>query len=272
MTPVSGHNRPENGDESNPVQPDGTQAVVRAVRLLKAIAKSRHPLSLDELAKDLGLAKPTAHRILSALIREEMVEQHPATRFFIPGRESLALSANAIQHHDLRSLARPVLEKLVLLSGETATLEIPVRTEMLILDEVMSSSLVGAHAEIGTRWPMYATSSGKITLSTFSEKDISAYMKHPRIALTKATLVSEEKLMEELEKARQNRYAIAEGELQSTFSAVSAAIKDVNGKVVATISIGGPGDRLNRSSLRRFGSMLWVEAQKLERPASMVTG
>ena len=255
-----------------PRPPSGTQAVVRAIHLLKAITQSSHPVSLDLLSNELGLSKPTAHRILSALISEGMVRQDPATRCFAPGPESLALSANAIRQHDLRSLARPVLEKLVLQYGETTTLEIRVGSEMLILDEVVSSQLVGAQAEIGTRWPIYATSSGKIALSTLSPTEISAYLKLARQALTDRTLVSKKKLLDELDRAQKDGYAIVEGELQMGFSAVSAAIGDENGRALATLSIGGPGDRLNRSTLRRLGSVLCEEAQELERPGRVMAG
>ena len=257
---------------SRPRAPDGTQAVVRAIHLLKAITQSPHPPSLDDLSSELGLSKSTAHRILSALISEGMVRQDPATRCFIPGHESLALSANAIRQHDLRSLARPVLEKLVQQYGETATLEIRVGSEVLILDEVVSSQLVGAQAEIGTRWPMYATSSGKIILSTLSPTEISAYLKLPRQALTDRTIVSKKKLLEELGKAQKDGYATVEGELQMGFNAVSAAIGDENGQALATLSIGGPGNRLNRSMLLRLGPVLYEEVRKLERPGRMVAG
>lgn len=252
--------------------PDGTQAVVRAIHLLKAISRSPKPLSLDKLSSELELSKPTAHRILSALISEGMVRQDPTTRCFTPGDESLALSANAIRRHDLRSLARPVLEKLVQQYGETATLEIRIGFYMLILDEVVSSQLVGAQAEIGTRWPMYATSSGKITLSTLGPTEISAYLKLPRQALTDRTVLSEKKMLDELDRATKDGYATVEEELQKGFSAVSAAITDGNGRTLATLSIGGPSNRMSRTQLRKLGTILTAEAQILKQTAMMVAG
>jgi len=258
---------PQENTKANP--PGGTQAVVRAIHLLKTVVQSSDPVSLDDLSKALDLSKSTAHRILSALISEGMIKQDPTTRLFTAGQESLALSAHAIRQHDLRSLARPVLEKLALKYGETATLEIPIRTEMLILEEVLSSRLVGARAEIGTRWPMYATSSGKVTLSIMRPEDLAAYMEQPRKAFTKKTLVSEKRLLEELNQIRNDKFAVVEGELQATFSAVSAAVRNENGQAIATLSIGGPGDQLDRKTLNRLGSTLAEEALKLESQAIM---
>jgi DNA-binding IclR family transcriptional regulator len=244
--------------------PEGTQSIVRSIRLLKAVTRSRAPRSLDDLSEELGLSKPTAHRILSALVSEGMVYQDPGTRCFTPGRESLAMSANSIRHYDLRSVARPVLEKIALLSGETATLEIPIQTDVLILDEVSSSNLVGARAEIGTRWPMYATSSGKVILSTLGPVALNTFLSRDRVALTPRTIISENELRATIEQAKRDGYASAEGELQPSFNAVSAVITDHLGVAVAALSIGGPGGRLSRTRMDQLGVLVRTEAAFLE--------
>ena len=68
--------------------PQGTQSVIRAVRILKAVSRAKEEVSLVELCSELGLSKPTVHRILSALISEELVVQDAASRSFRigPGR------------------------------------------------------------------------------------------------------------------------------------------------------------------------------------------
>ncbi|MCH8245687.1 MAG: hypothetical protein IH951_04675, partial [Bacteroidetes bacterium] len=63
---------------------------------------------------------------------------------------------------------------------------------------------------------------------------------------------------------------IVEGELQVGFSAVSAAIEDENGRALATLSIGGPSNRIRHRQLRKLGLILISEAQKLEKPARAV--
>ena len=249
----------------------GTQAVVRAIHLLKTVVQSPEPLSLDDLSKTLKLSKSTAHRILSALVSEGMIEQNSKTRLFLAGQESLVLSANAIRHHDLRSLVLPVLEKLSLEYGETATLEISIGTEMFILAEILTSRLIGAHAEIGTRWPMYATSSGKVTLSTMTEENLSAFLLHPRTAFTKKTIVSKKGLLKNLAEIRRDKFAIVEGELQAAFSAVSAAIQNEKGQAIATLSVGGPSERLNRTTLGKLGRVLVAEVSKLQSSASLIS-
>ena len=81
------------------------------------------------------------------------------------GAGAIALGALALRANDLVSVARPELESLVRETGETATLEVLVGDEVLILDGVEGPSLVGASSEVGTRWPAHATSTGKVLLS-----------------------------------------------------------------------------------------------------------
>ena len=63
------------------------------------------------------------------------------------------------------SAREPDLEALVRKTHETATLEVLIGNEVLILDGAEGPSLVGASTEIGTRWPAHATSTGKVLLA-----------------------------------------------------------------------------------------------------------
>ena len=162
----------ESVDEStDSAAPKGTQAVIRAVHLLKAISRAPEPITLNELCEEVGLSKPTAHRILAALTSEELVEQDSVSRNFRIGRGAIDIGAKAMRRGDLRAAARPFLESLAATTGETASLEILIENEMLILDEVSGGHLIGARVEIGTRWPMHATSTGKAVLASLPPEE-----------------------------------------------------------------------------------------------------
>ena len=248
--------------------PQGTQAVIRAVRILKAVSRARKDVSLVELCSDVGLSKPTAHRILSALISEGLVVQDPASRSFRIGPEAISLGAHTVYRTDLRSLARPFLESLAAEAGETATLEVPVRDEMLILDEVEGRHIIGARTEVGARWPMHATSTGKAVLADLSPDDLESRLKKPKEQLTPNTITDAGKLRKALEAVRKKGYAVAIGELQPDFSAVGAAVRDTTAAVVASLSIGGPSERLPRKRLGELGNLVRDAADKLSEQLS----
>ena len=77
----------------------------------------------------------------------------------------MALGVLALASSDLRRRVRPLLKSLADETGETATLEVPIEDSMLILDEVTGRHVVGAGGNVGTRWPLHATSTGKAVMA-----------------------------------------------------------------------------------------------------------
>src|SRR5436190_1862302 len=132
----------------------GTRA--RAPRLLKAFSDARPEWRLSELARAAHLHKATAHRLLAALEREGMLARDAAGDLYRLGPEAIALGARAARANHLRAVSRAELEALAAATGETATLEVLVDGDMLILDEVLGRGLIGATASLGTRWPAHA--------------------------------------------------------------------------------------------------------------------
>ncbi len=243
--------------------PPGTQAVVRAVRLLKAVAASVPGAGLGDLAEELSLSKPTVHRILAALESEGLVTRE-GSRFRL-GAGVVTLGAQALAGSNLRALARTLLERLAASSGETATLEIPSGSFMLILDEVRGGQLVGAHAEIGTRWPMHATSTGKAYLAALPSADRAAFIRGKRRALTPATLVDDAEFRETLAQAANDGFALTQEELEAGYSAVAVVFKGPGGDPVGALSLGGPSERLDAERLRHLGAELRAAGEEMGR-------
>ena len=74
----------------------GTQAVQRAVGLLKAFTPERPALRLPDLSTVAGLNKTTTYRLLSALVLEGLLERAPETGEYRLGPELLALGSRAL--------------------------------------------------------------------------------------------------------------------------------------------------------------------------------
>src|SRR5574341_1438415 len=116
----------------------GTQAVLRAVALLKSFTDSRPELGLTELARAAGLNKTTVYRMLTALESAGMIVKNHETDLYRLGPEIIALAGRALRSNPLYLASRPELEALARKTGETATLEVLVGAETLTLDEVLS--------------------------------------------------------------------------------------------------------------------------------------
>ena len=241
--------------------PQGAQAALRAVRLLKLFTNERPEMSLAELSRASGLNKTTTHRLLRALQSESLIDRNPATSSYSLGAGLMALGVQALASNDLRRRVRPVLRTLARETGETATLEVPFEDSMLILDEVAGNHVLGSAGNIGTRWPIHATSTGKVWLA-FDETGIDR-LGGTLKALTANTLTDKDALQPQLAEIRRRGYAITVDEIEEGFTAVATIIRGVLGDVQGALSIGGPTQRLTAARRNELGTVLGRAAQRL---------
>lgn len=240
----------------------GTQAVRRAVRLLKALGSQAGEPALGELVRAVGLNKTTAYRLLTALEAEGLVERGGSEGYRL-GPELLALGARALGGHDLREAARGELTALARKTRETAYLEVRVGGETLILDEVMGSHRVGTTPSVGTRWPAHATSTGKVLLAALDDEGLDALLKPPLAALTPRTITDPLELRRELQRVRERGYATGIEELEPGFMAVAVPVYARDGRVVAAAGIGGPRVRLDPERLAVIAKTLPSHAARI---------
>ncbi len=241
--------------------PQGAQAALRAIRLLKLFTIERPEMSLAELSTAAGLNKTTTHRLLRALQSESLIDRNPATSAYSLGPGLMALGVQALASSDLRRRVRPILKTLARESGETATLEIPFEDSMLILDEVSGSHVLGSAGNIGTRWPMHATSTGK-ALIAFDEAGAERLATNLK-RLTPQTVVDVDALKPQIAEIRRRGYAVTVDELEDGFSAVATVIRGALGEVQGALSIGGPTQRLNSARRAELGKLLCRAAERL---------
>ena len=241
----------------------GTQAVVRALRLLKAFTPERSDRSLTELSREVGLNKTTTYRLLTALLSEGMVARSPEGDTFRLGPEVLALGSRSQGAGDLRVAARPELLALAAETRETATLEVLIGRDVLILDEVMGSHVIGTVPSIGTRWPAHATSTGKALLAHLPEPVLETMLGEPFGAPTPKAITDPAALRRELARVRERGYAVSVEELEPGFVAVGVPIRSADGSVVAAISLGGPKGRLTPEEVAAYTRRLPAAAGRI---------
>ena len=245
----------------SPSPPQGAQAAIRAIRLLKAFTVDQPELSLGELSKRMGLNKTTAHRLLAALESEALIERSNIRGSYRLGPGTVALGAQAQSTNHLRVRARPTLEKLARLTRETVSLEVLLGEEVMTLDEVDGGRMLNATGYVGSRWPAYATSSGKVILA--HQPIDESFFSAPFEPLTAATLSDFDSLQKDLNKARRLGYAVDVDELEHGYTSVAVALPRATTFDNAAICIGGPSARLSRERRKELGRALLREVDLL---------
>jgi DNA-binding IclR family transcriptional regulator len=241
----------------------GTQSVRRALTLLKVFSDARPEWGLTEIAREVGLNKTTAYRLLTALEAEGMVARSAGSDAWRLGYAAVVLGALALRSNDVMTAARPELEALVRETGETATLEVLVGDEVEILDGVEGPSLVGANSEIGTRWPAHATSTGKVLLALAQHGPRRARRRLRK--LTPRTITDPGRLERELKNVRARGWASAVEELETGYVAVGAPVLGHDRRAVAAISVGGPAARLTEDRIPDLARRIVRGADRISR-------
>lgn len=242
--------------------PQGAQAALRAIRLLKLFTAEAPELRLAELSCLSGLNKTTTHRLLQALLSEELLDRNPGTSAYRLGPGMMALGVQALSSNDLRLRARPLLKRLAEETGETATLEVPIDDTMLILDEVTSKHFVGASGNVGTRWPIHATSTGKalIAFEVHGRDRLRAELP----SLTSRTITNFDVLEKQLGDIRRRGFAEVVDELEEGLSGVGVVVRGGMGEILGALSICGPTHRMSENRRAQLGATLCTVAAHLQ--------
>lgn len=223
-------------------------SIIRALDILECFMDVNTEWTLKNLVEKLDMPTTTVHRQLSTLTERSYLVQDPVRKSYRVGPRLLLLSSTILSHSDLRTIARPELEKLSATVKETINLSIMLDWEIFYLDKVETFRSVVCNTKIGTRAPAHATSGGKIMMAYIGEPYVSAYCERlPSVKpLTDKTITSPERLREELAKARLSGYAIDDGEIEPELICIGAPIFGMDNRVMGSVSIAGPRFRMEQ--------------------------
>jgi DNA-binding IclR family transcriptional regulator len=227
--------------EAESVNSGGIQSVRRAAALLEAIADSPEQRTAPELAELCGLNRSTAWRILATLEDEGLVDRDPATNRYAVGPAATRLAAAAADA--LPRAARPHLEELSRATGETVSLAVPRRLQLVYVDQVQAPHVMAADW-LGRSVPLHATSTGKALLAFLPPEELQTSLTHSLPQFTDRTITDAAELRAELDRTRRRGYAVSRGELETALWGASAPVQDRDGRPIAIVSVWGAEARL----------------------------
>src|ERR1700730_6370079 len=163
------------------------QSVDRAVAILEILARDGEA-GVTEVARELGVHKSTASRLLAALDRRELVAQDAARGRYRLGVGLVRLAGAAGRGLDLVQESRPVCRALAQEVGETVNLAILSGRDALYLDQVAGPAALSPHNWAGQRIPLHATSDGKMLLAYLPEAELAEWLAPPLARFTERTI------------------------------------------------------------------------------------
>ncbi len=249
---------------TGPEAPTGT--VTRVVAVLRAVVEAEKDVSAAELAEAIGLPRPTVHRLLDLLAKEDMVEPDPDTRRWRPTVECQRLGALLVSRRDLVRLARPVLAKVVARSQEACLLGVylPRRREMIYAAEHISPDPLSYRIELNSPVPVNWGASGRAILAFLPEEESEAILAERApapVSGEKAPTVAV--LRRELELIRQTGFAFSRGQKIPGSRGIAAPILGADGIAVGSLTLTIPEMRFREESKEQLAEMVMGGAEEL---------
>lgn len=221
-------------------------SVANSIRLLKTFTDDEYELGVSSLAKRLGLAKSTVHRLASTLIKDDMLEQDKETGKYRLGLALFELGARVRRKMNVFNEAQFALKDLAEKTGETAHLTVLDHASVMYLYKFESRQAIRMKSVLGARVPAHCSADGKAMLAYQSSEMIQSITADGLAPLTPKTITDVAQLMTDLAQVRARGYSLDDEEHEIGLRAIAAPIRDHTGEVVAAISIAGPIQRMTK--------------------------
>lgn len=215
----------------------GVKSVGSALDVLECFATDGE-LGVSDIARRLGVAKSTAHRLLQTLTSRGFVEQRADTGLYRLGIHLYELGELALARNTLRHHALPHLRQVVATTGLTTNLSVIDGPDIVFIERIENSDGVRMLGNFGRRLPAHTTSSGK-AIAAFDPASDEARRRAgfpPRVSRTVRTEADWARCLDAVRRA-----GFASSTSESFDGASSVAVPVVvHRRAVAAISVFGP--------------------------------
>jgi DNA-binding IclR family transcriptional regulator len=235
-------------------------SLTKALGLLEATAGHPDGRSLGDLAAEVGMPKPTAHRILKTLTALGYLER-PASGVYRQSPQVQRLVSDAAVRRLIDAAARP-LRELHAKTHETVNLGI-LRHDRVIYLDVLECTLPLRRVATRTSDPFHTTALGRAIAARLPADRRSRLLARARLERrTAATIADRRRLVAEIERAAKQGYAIEENETDVGVACIGAAIC-AGDEVAGAISVSLPLARLDAASRRRLVELVRKTARTI---------
>lgn len=222
----------------------------RGLRVLRAFDATHPEMQLSEVAQITGLSPAVARRCLNTLVQLGYVAQFG--RKFLLRPEVLTFGTSYLSSMNIDHVVLPPLQQVRDDTGDSSSMAVLSGDDILYVAHVSTNRRIRLGATVGTRFPLYATSLGKVLLAFQDEAVIAAYLARAKLArFTERTVTSPEALAARLRDARTTGYDSALDELDYGLVSVAVPVFDAQRRIVAAINCSTSTTRISQDELVR---------------------
>ena len=226
------------------------QSVERAAAILAALGSGTPRLGVTEIAERVGLAKPTVHGLLRALVAHDLVAQDPASGKYSLGAGVLQLGNAYLDGSELRARSLLWAESLAQRANEAVWVATLSGTRVIVLHHVFRPDNTVQILEVGAAIPWHACALGHSIVAYLPAAEAARVLAEERTPLTGHTKTTRAALGQALAQVRRRGYAIENQEATVGDAGIAAPIVSREGTVAGAIGLVGPVERLLATGAR----------------------
>ncbi|AXK31366.1 IclR family transcriptional regulator [Streptomyces armeniacus] len=218
---------------------DFLQSLARGLAVLRALGTRRGGCTLSEAAKATGLPRATARRALLSLVHLGYVEYAEAAgRRFRMLPRVLELGYAHLSGLGFTDLAEPHLRRLAAEAGESASMAVLDGPDIRYVARVPTYRIMTVNITVGTRFPAYATSMGRVLLAGLPAAERTELLARTELRrFTSRTVTGPAELERILADTEEAGYALVDGELEEGLRSLAVPVRDAAGHVVAAVNV-----------------------------------
>ena len=218
---------------------DFVQSLARGLAVIRAFDAEHPELSLSDVARRAGIPRAAARRFLRTLETLGYVRANGdgTARSFALTPHVLELGFSYLSALTLPELVQPHLETLSRAVDESVSAAVLDGTDIVYVARVPTRRIMTVGINLGTRFPAFATSMGRVHLAALDESRLEEYFSVARLtAITAKTVHDRNSLIAVLERVREQGYALVDEELESGLRSIAVPVRDRAGRVVVAIN------------------------------------
>ncbi|MFD4723257.1 IclR family transcriptional regulator C-terminal domain-containing protein [Streptomyces sp. NPDC058423] len=212
------------------------ESLARGLTVITAFGEGRPELPLTAVAEATGLARATARRALITL--EHLGYVSSAGRVFRLTPRVLSLGCPALSRTTLPDIAVPHMAELVRRVQDSASLAVLDGDDIRYTARVATERIMSVNITIGTRFPAYAASMGRVLLAGLPAEERADRLARTELhPLTSRTVTEPGRLLDLLARVHDEGFALVDEELEEGLRSLAVPVRDHTGRTVAALNV-----------------------------------
>lgn len=239
------------------------KSMVKSLAVLECFSTVDRKLALSEIVQRTGFPRATAHRIITSLKEIGFIDQDKERDLYRLGFRLFELGSIVLSNMELHREAKPFIEALTRVSGESVTLTVFNGMQAVIINTSEPDRRDANPMMTLESVPAYCSASGKAALAFQPKQIIEQVISLGLTRFTPKTVIDADTLRAELDKIRQQGYAIDDEEHRFGTRCVAAPIGNASGRIFAAVSISCPTRRVTLERLEELSSLVIFHAASI---------